>query len=79
MSPIDLIVRNCIEFFQGKGRAFSSGGDVTACIQSIHNGNYSFNYIIFKSDFFTYLVLTRLPDIIPMLHVPYGCNFVPHV
>ena len=79
MSPIDLIVRNCIEFFQGKGRAFCAGGDVTVCIQSILNGNCSFVYIIFKPDFFTYFALSLLPDIIPMLHVPYGCNFVPHV
>jgi enoyl-CoA hydratase/carnithine racemase len=63
--------------FQGKGRAFCAGGDVTECVRSIHNGNYFFRmplrYLLSNEDF-TLHVSNRLvlPDSTPMLHVSNG-------
>jgi enoyl-CoA hydratase/carnithine racemase len=35
-----IVVKNHLFNFQGKGRAFCAGGDVSAGVQSVYNDNY---------------------------------------
>jgi len=43
----------------GKGRAFCSGGDVTACIQSIHNEGWKWGADFFRNQYLLdYIIAT---------------------